>query len=307
MKLLDRLLDNLIAQHSTIAAKSAFAPEEALSHDFEKCEIAVLPIPYDKTSTYHKGADRGPEAMLEASQSVELYDIETASEVYRRGIYTLSPLVVSDSPEALFEKAKEVVSSLCARKKFPVILGGEHSISAGVVAGIANSCSNLSVLQLDAHGDTRESYMGSRFNHACVMARVREICPIVQVGIRAIDISEVAALNRERVFFAHAIHAASNDLAWQNQAISLLSPNVYVTIDLDCFDSSIMPSTGTPEPGGLTWQQVTTFLKLLAAKRSIVGFDVVELLPRESNPAPDFLAAKLVYQFLSYIFAQKCL
>ncbi len=291
-----------------VAARQRYAPpflgiseEEA---DFERAKIAVLPIPYDGTSTYHKGADRGPKALLEASAQVELYDIETASEVHHHGIATLAPLIAHSTVEELTEQIKLAVSFLVSEQKFPVVLGGEHSISPGVVSALTEFFNDISVLQLDAHGDTRESYLGSRFNHACAMARIREHVPIVQVGIRAIDASEAPRMDPSRVFWAHDILRAGDNLAWQTQVSKRLTSKVYVTIDLDCFDSSIMPSTGTPEPGGLDWYRVTSLLKRVALEHDVVGFDVVELLPRESNPAPDFLAAKLVHQFLSYCFSK---
>lgn len=272
--------------------------------DFTRARIAVLPVPYDRTSTYNKGADRGPAAMLAASSQVELYDIETDSEVYRNGIATLAPLVVDAPPEELFAAVQQATTAILSAEKFPVVLGGEHSITPGVVAALAAKYADLTVLQLDAHGDTRDSYHGSKYNHACAMARVHDYCRSVQVGIRAIDSSETKNLDRERVFFGHQV-ANPADLSWQPRVSSLLSPHVYVTIDLDCFDSSIMPSTGTPEPGGLNWYQVTSLLRLISRNHTVVGFDVVELLPRAEDPAPDFLAAKLVYQFLSYVFAAR--
>ena len=269
---------------------------------YDDSQIVLLPVPYDKTSTYSKGSDLGPEALIDASEQLEVYDIETASEVYKNGIATLASMVVDDEPEILYECVKDVTGALFDDSKFPVLIGGEHSITPGAVAAASKRFENLTVLQLDAHGDTRESYMGSRFNHACVMARVREICPAVQVGIRSIDTSEVNAMDMERVVFAHEICQSQSDKTWHDRVSSLLSDNVYVTIDLDCFDPSIIPSTGTPEPGGLDWYHVTGLLRQVSRKHRIVGFDVVELLPRQSNPAPDFIAAKLVYQFLSYIF-----
>ncbi len=272
---------------------------------FENAEICILPVPYDKTSSYHKGADRGPKAILEASTQVELYDIETASEVFRHGIITLAPIEFSGPPDEHHQILKEAVELILSWGKFPLVLGGEHSISSGIVAGMAKKYQNLSVLQLDAHGDTRASYLGSPYNHACVMARVKELCPVVQVGIRAIDQEEAPGFDPERTFFAYQIHAHGTDTSWQDQVIETLSANVYVTIDLDCFDSSLMPSTGTPEPGGLFWHQVMPLLYKLSRRRKICGFDVVELLPRPENPAPDFLAAKLSSQFLSYIFSSK--
>ncbi|MCB0343470.1 MAG: agmatinase [Bdellovibrionales bacterium] len=269
---------------------------------YSNSAIALLPVPYDLTSTYHKGADRGPQAIISASTALENFDIETETEVYRRGICTLEALEVTEGPEVLFEQVKTSVKALFEDKKFPVVLGGEHSVTVGAVAAAKESYPNLSVLQLDAHADTRETYHGSPYNHACVMARVREMCPMVQVGIRSLDGAEWSKLDRERVYFAHDVASASTG-AWLTEAVEQLSQDVWVTIDLDCFDPSIIPSTGTPEPGGLTWYQVTNLLKKTAESKRIVGFDVVELLPRASNPAPDFVAAKLIYQFLSYIWA----
>ena len=157
----------------------------------------------------------------------------------------------------------------------------------------------MTVLQLDAHADLRDEYDGSKFNHACVMARIKELCPAVQVGIRSMDISEKESIDPDKTFFAKDIVDTAD---WIQNVISLLSDNVYVTIDLDVFDPSIVPSTGTPEPGGLGWYEVLSLLKNLSSAKNIVGFDVVELCPNENNKAPDFLAAKLIYKFLSYNF-----
>lgn len=266
--------------------------------------IAVLPVPYDGTSTWKKGADKGPAALIDASTAVELYDIPTATEVYKRGIATLDAIAHKGSPEALADKVEAAVTKLFKDGKFPVVLGGEHSVSIGAFRAAAKSVENLSILQIDAHGDTRETYEGSPCNHACVMARARELCPITQVGIRAIDIEETAKLNPQRVFYGHQITAAADD-KWMDRVINQQSKNVYVTIDLDAFDPAYVPATGTPEPGGMTWQQVTSLLEKLCARRNVVGFDVVELLPHPAHWASDFLAAKLVYRFLSMVFAKR--
>jgi agmatinase len=266
--------------------------------------IAILPVPYDETSTWKKGADRGPAAIIAASAQVELYDIPTQTEVYRRGICTLEPIAFRGPPERLADLVDEQVRELFQNDRFPVLLGGEHSISIGAIRAAAACVPDLSVLQIDAHGDTRETYEGSPFNHACVMARARQWCPIVQVGIRAIDAAEVAAMKRDRVFFAHEI-AGRADLSWIDRAISRLTSNVYVTIDLDAFDPAFLPATGTPEPGGLNWYEVNELLQRVAAARNVVAFDVVELLPDEHHWASDFLAAKLVYRFLSVVFARR--
>jgi len=270
--------------------------------DPEGAAAAILPVPYDATSTWKKGADRGPAAILAASTQVELYDIETASEPFRHGIATLPPVQEAGAPEVLADEVERRVAQILQRDQVAIVLGGEHSVSIGAMRAAAAARPGLSVLQIDAHGDTRESYEGSRFNHACVMARARELCPVVQVGIRAVDASEVPGMDPERVFWGHELHG---DDHWIERAVALLGPEVYVTIDLDAFDPALMPATGTPEPGGMSWHQVTALLAAVTAARRVVGFDVVELLPQPGDHACDFLAAKLVYRFLAMIFAAR--
>ena len=272
-------------------------PEQYSSYD--NASIVILPLPYDQTSTWIKGADKGPEAVIQASANMELYDIETDSQVYLKGIFTDSPLQTALPPEGMANLVQERVTQLLKDDKFPVIVGGEHSVSIGAVKACAQKTKDMSVLQLDAHADLRDEYDDSKFNHACVMARVKEFCPAVQVGIRSMDASEKQSIDTEKTFFAKDILYNTD---WIDKVISLLSNNVYVTIDLDVFDPSIMPSTGTPEPGGLGWYDVLALLKELGSDKNIVGFDVVELCPNENNKAPDFLAAKLIYKFLSYNF-----
>jgi agmatinase len=265
----------------------------------EKAEIVILPVPYDRTSTWIKGSDKGPAAIIEASGNMELYDIETDYEVYRKGIYTADPLDGQMLPENMVEAVREKVRYYIQKSKYVVVIGGEHSVSIGSVMAHIEKNENLTVLQLDAHSDLRDEYEGSGYNHACVMARIVELCPIVQVGIRSMDFSEKAALDTRRVFFAEDIH---RDEDWIEKVISMLSEKVYITIDLDVFDPSIMPSTGTPEPGGLLWYDVIGLLRSVFNNKEVVGFDIVELCPDERNKAPDFLAAKLIYKLLSYKF-----
>ena len=267
-----------------------------------RSRIAVLPVPYDETSTWQKGADQGPQAIIDASAAVEWYDIPTGTEVCRRGIATLPPVDFKGSPEELADRVDAAVTGILDRHQFPVTLGGEHSISIGAIRAAARRYRNLSVLQIDAHGDTREEYEGSTHNHACVMARAREWCPIVQVGIRAVDAAEMERMERGRVFFAHEI-AGNPDDSWMGRAIAKLTGDVYVTIDLDAFDPSLLPATGTPEPGGLGWYEVDRFLQKVVAARNVVAFDVVELLPLPGQHASDFAAAKLVYRLMSLVFA----
>jgi agmatinase len=274
------------------AIPAEFAGEEA-------ARIVVLPVPYDETSTWIKGADRGPQAIIDASANMELFDIQTGSEVFRRGIFTAPAVTESTSPEAMVTAVRERVGGYLDRGKFVVVVGGEHSVSVGSIQAHAAHHPGLAVLQLDAHADLREEYEGSRFNHACVMARVREICPMVQVGIRSMDRAEQANLTAGSVFWAHDIAA---NPAWIDAVLARLPATCYVTIDLDVFDPAIMPSTGTPEPGGLFWYDVTRLLDAVSCRSRVVGFDVVELCPSDFNRAPDFLAAKLIYQFLSCCF-----
>jgi agmatinase len=263
--------------------------------------IVVLPVPYDETSTWMKGADRGPQAIIEASANMELFDIETGSEVFRRGIFTAPAVAENASPEAMVAAVRERVGAYLDRGQFVVTLGGEHSVSVGSIQAHAARHPGMAVLQLDAHADLREEYEGSRFNHACVMARVREIGPVVQVGIRSMDQAEQANLTAGSVFWAHDI-ACNAD--WIDGVLARLPATCYVTIDLDVFDPAIMPSTGTPEPGGLFWYDVTRLLQAVSRRCRVVGFDVVELCPSDHNRAPDFLAAKLIYKFLSWCFEQ---
>lgn len=267
---------------------------------YDRSKIVVLPVPYDGTSTWIKGADRGPEALLEASFTLENYDIETGSEVYLNGIFTAQPVTEKSSPEAMVNAVYQETAKHLADGKFQVLLGGEHSVTTGAVKAMYKKYPTLSVLQLDAHSDLRPTYEGSIYNHACVMNRVQEWCPIVQVGIRAMDKIEQPYMKPGTVFFSEAIW---NNTEWMDQAIDQLTDDVYLTIDLDAFDPSIMPSTGTPEPGGLMWYPVLTFLKKLMQKRNVVGFDVVELCPNPTEKSSDFLAAKLVYKLLSYKFS----
>ncbi|TFG45472.1 MAG: agmatinase [Candidatus Brocadiia bacterium] len=270
-------------------------PEEYSA--LENARVVVIPVPFDRTSTWLKGADKGPAAIIEASAHMELYDIETDSEVYKKGIFTAEPVDGQQLPEDMVEMVAEQVQKYLENDKFVVVLGGEHSVSIGSARAHVVNNADITVLQLDAHSDLRDEYEGSRYNHACAMARIVELCPVVQVGIRSMDSSEKKALDTNRVIFARDIFTNKN---WIEKVLSKLSENVYVTIDLDVFDPSIMPSTGTPEPGGLSWYDVLGLMRTVFENRNVVGFDGVELCPNKRNKAPDFLAAKLIYKLFSY-------
>jgi len=268
---------------------------------YETSAVVIQPLPFDKTSTWGKGADKGPRAIIDASRNMELYDIETNSEIYEKGIYTAKSINAT-TPEKLADASYEKIRRYLSDNKFVVSLGGEHSVSAGPIKAHMEKFKNASVLHLDAHSDRRDSYLGSKYNHACIMARVQEWCDsIVSVGIRSMDSSEIEKTKRDLIIYAHEIDQKNE---WIDKAIDYLRTDVYLTIDLDVFDSGIMPSTGTPEPGGLSWQQVNELIKKVAARKNIIGFDVVELAPNKYNKAPDFLAAKLIYRILSEKFSR---
>jgi len=266
----------------------------------ENSKIVILPVPYDMTSTWIKGADNGPDAIIEASAHMELYDIETDCEAFWHGIHTAPSVLEDESPEDMVQAVKERVASFLQKEKFIVVVGGEHSVSIGAIEAHSEKFPGMGVLQLDAHADMREEYEGSKNNHACVMARAKENCPTVQVGIRSMDREE--KIDSETIFFAHDIQGK---VSWMDEAIALLPEKVYITLDLDVFDPSIMPSTGTPEPGGLLWYETLTFLRRVFEEREVVGFDVVELCPNPTDKAPDFFAAKLIYKMLSYRFGER--
>ncbi|MFC2061222.1 agmatinase [Elusimicrobiota bacterium] len=263
----------------------------------ENSKIVIIPIPYGKTSSWIKGADKGPTAILEASANMELYDIETDSEVYIKGIHTDAPIIAYNAEE-LIKASRASVLLHINDGKFIVTIGGEHTVSIGPAMAHSEAYPDLTILHLDAHSDRRESYDNDSYSHACTMARIEDFTrKTVSVGIRSMDSSEKDSINSKRIIYAQEIY---NSDKWIDRTCDLLTDDVYVTIDLDVLDPSIMPSTGTPEPGGLSWYQILSLFKKIAAERNIVGFDVVELCPTD-NKAPDFLAAKLIYKLLSYI------
>ncbi len=269
-------------------------------YGYAESGIVILPVPYDETSTYIKGADKGPAAILEASPNLEFFDVETMSEAHLHGIFTADPITEKDSPEKLTEAVYRRVASLLEDRKFPVIIGGNHSVPIGAFRAFSEVFEDLTILQLDAHADLRPEYEGSKLNHACAMARAKEYAPIVQVGIRSMSKDELPYFQKDRMFFAADLYTNKN---LYKEALGLLTQNVYLTVDLDVLDPSLMPSTGTPEPGGPDYQELMNFLRNVIASRNLVGFDVVELCPSHANKSPDFVAAKMIYQLLSYKFS----
>lgn len=267
--------------------------------ELSKANVVLIPVPYDGTSTWQKGADKGPDAFLEASENMELYDIETDSEVYKQGVYLADPVTEDASPEAMVNSVHEVTKSFIAKNKFVTLIGGEHSISIGSIRAFNESFDNLTVLHIDAHADLRKEYEGTPYNHACAVYEASKTTNLIQVGIRSMDKSETLTMDSEKIFFAHEM--AQNEF-WMDNVIDLLGENVFITFDLDAFDPSILPATGTPEPGGLLWYETLEFLRLVFEEKNVVGFDIVELCPNENHPSSNFVAAKLYYKMLSYKF-----
>lgn len=280
----------------------SFAGIDAAFAGYENANILLQSIPYDGTSTWGKGSDKGFKAFLEAAENMELYDIETDSEVFRKGIHILEEIREKSSPETLYKQVLGKTSELLESGKFLSFFGGEHSISIGIIEAFNQKYADLSVLHLDAHADLRPSYMGSEFNHACAMHRASQTVNLVQVGIRSMDVSEKPFIDSEKCYCAHDMN---KDNTWMDDSIGQLTDKVYLSIDLDVLDPSIMPSTGTPEPGGLDWYTLMTYLRKLSQSKEIVGFDIVEFAPIKDLKAPNFLVAKLYYKLLSYIFSTK--
>ena len=279
-----------------------FCGEDGYCLDYEAASYEIIPVPYDETSTWVKGADKGPEAIIEASGTLEMYDIPTGLDVSKNGIFTGEEITEKSSPEALVAQVEARVALAIEKDKFPIVLGGEHSVSIGAFQAFAKAYPELSILQFDAHADLRQSYEGSIYNHACVMARGKELAPIVQVGIRSACQEDIDEMLPKSVFFRKDIR---NNTSWHTQVLSRLTEYVYLTIDLDVFDPSIMPSTGTPEPDGMLFEEVLTSKEKVAKEKTIVGLDVVELCPSKHTKAPDYLAAKLIYRILSIIEASR--
>lgn len=266
----------------------------------DTAKIFLQSIPYDGTSTWGKGADKGFEAFLDASENMELFDIETSTEVYKEGVYIWPDLGAFESPEDMYQRVYQQTKDLLKSGKFLSFFGGEHSISMGIIKAFNEKFENLTVLQIDAHTDLRPSYGGTAYNHACAVFEANQECNLIQVGIRSMDILEDQYLNRSKCYFMHDIAVAGND--WMDHSINQMTDHVYITLDLDAFDPSIMPATGTPEPGGFLWYNMLQYLKKVFKEKNVLGFDIVELAPIDGFRAPEFLVAKLYYKMLTYKF-----
>ncbi|WP_185869580.1 agmatinase [Blattabacterium cuenoti] len=278
--------------------KKTFAGISKKYATLEKSKIILILIPYDRTQTWKKGSKKGPKAFLSASEHMELYDIETNSEVYKRGIFISVPVLpTSISSKDMIDKVYNVTKKFLFKEKFVTIIGGDHSISIGSIRAFGEKYEDLSILHMDAHADLRSIYNGDPYNHACSMHEASKKYPLIQIGIRSMDFIEKKYVQKGNIFYMHKIY--KND-TWMKKAIHRLSKNVFISIDIDVFDPSIVPSTGTPEPGGLYWYTTLKFLKKVFKKKKIIGFDIVELLPNKKEPSSDFLTVKLYYKLLSY-------
>lgn len=269
--------------------------------DYDRAAAAVLPLPFEASTTYVRGTCRGPRAILEASSQVEHFDEELRTETCQAGIATMTPPPLEGRG---FNQASPLIEQAAAEVirdgKLLVAIGGEHSVTAPLVKAVKQGIGDLGVMQLDAHADLRETYEGSPHSHACVMRRVSELCPVVQVGIRSLSRQEAELIGAERraVFFAHKMRQDPN---WADHALALLPTKVYLTIDLDFFDPALIPAVGTPAPGGFGWHETLAFLRRLSRQRQVVAFDVVELCPIPGQVVSDFAAAKLIYRLIGYI------
>ena len=283
--------------------ENTYAGIPAENATYENSRVVLVTVPYDGTSTWGKGADKGPELFLDASENMELYDIETDSEPYLQGVYKAGEVTEKNSPERMVEevykKTKELIKD---RNKLFTLIGGEHSVSIGSIRAVGEEYHNLTVLQLDAHTDLRPEFHGSKNNHACAVFEANQKHKLVQVGIRSMDIEEKQYLPYKRVFFAHKI---AKNPHWIEDVLDKVSGDVYITIDLDAFDPSIAPSTGTPEPGGLEWYPTLKLLRKVFKKCNVVAFDIVELMDSPNAKPTAFLAAKLYYKMLAYYFKYK--
>ncbi len=273
-------------------SKESSAPEGA--------RVAILPVPYEATTSYMEGTRRGPEAIIAASRHVELYDHELQSEPFRVGIHTHRPLeLTAAGPEAALAELRDGYAEACEGGPLVILLGGEHTLTQVPLLYWADRLKDdFSVLQFDAHADLRDSFHGTRWSHACVMRRVVDRVRPVGVGIRAIDIEERRLIERLGLTMIYGEELGKP--GWQDRAMEALANNVYISFDVDFFDPAFVPSTGTPEPGGGTWEQATALLRRVFAERNVVAADVVELAPIPGLVAPDFLVAKLIYKMIGY-------
>jgi len=272
--------------------------------DLRHAKAVILPVPYDSTSEWRSGSRHGPQAVIDASEYLELYDLELDREIYKVGISTLprvEPLL--GSPQDMIDRVYKTVKDLILKEKFVVLLGGEHSLSLGAVRAFKEAFPTLSVLQLDAHADLRDEYLGTKHGQACVMRRILEVCPICQVGVRSLSWEEKQFSTQKKLksLYMSALVSSPASTDW---IIDSLSQDVYITIDVDVLDPSIMPAVGTPEPDGMSWRQILNILESVALRKHVVGVDLMEFCPAEGSSSCAFLLAKLAYKLIGCAVSQ---
>lgn len=287
-------------QRGTFLPQRVFAGLGPPYSDLQKAKAVVLPVPYDSTSEWRSGSRHGPQAIIDASEYLELYDLDLDREIYKAGICTLprvEPLL--GSPQGMIDRVYQIVRDLVQKGKFVVLLGGEHSLSLGAVRAFKEALPTLSVLQLDAHADLRNEYLGTKYGQACVMRRILEVCPICQVGVRSLSWEERQFSTEKQLNTLYMADLASNRVSIDRITESL-SQDVYITIDVDVLDPSIMPAVGTPEPDGMSWRQILDIVELVTRRKHVVGFDLMEFCPTAESSSCAYLLAKLGYKVIGY-------
>lgn len=302
----DSCADLFASMHEgTFLPPRAFAGLATQYSDFQRARAVIVPAPYDGTSEWRSGSRHGPQAIIDASQYLELYDLELDRETYQVGICTLPEIEPCfNTPEDMIDRVYSVIRNVVAGEKLPVMLGGEHSVTLGAVRACSEAYPGVSVLQLDAHADLRNRYLGTRYGQACVMRRILELCPISQVGVRSLSREEKQFITEQGLTTVYMCDLASG-ADHMKRLIDSLTENVYITIDVDAMDPSIMPAVGTPEPDGMSWRQVLDVLEAVALRRHVVGFDIMEFCPAQGPDACAYLLAKLTYRLIGYALPQR--
>ena len=280
----------------------ASIPEEFAK--LEQAKIVLIPVPFDGTSTIQKGADKGPDAFLSASNHLELYDIETETEVYQQGIYLADKVEDSVSPESLVDAVHQTTKKYIKKNKFVTVFGGEHAISIGTIRAFDEMFPSLTVLHIGAHANLRKTHNGTSLNNSCALNEANQVTNLIQVGIRSMSANEKTIADTEKTYFAHEMAV---DDTWVDSAIDQMTDHVFINFSLTGLDISIMPNTTAPLPGGLFWYETLDFLKQVFAEKNVVGFDIVDLCPTTKQKSSDFLAAKLYYKMLSYKFMDEAI
>jgi agmatinase len=289
----------------TFLPQRVFAGLEPPYSDLQQAKAVILPVPYDSTSEWRSGSRHGPQAIIDASEYLELYDLELDREIYKVGISTLprvEPLL--SSPQDMIDRVYKIVKDLIRKGKLVVLLGGEHSLSLGAVRAFKEAFPTLSVLQLDAHADLRDEYLGTKYGQACVMRRIFEICPICQVGLRSLSWEEKQFSTQKKLksLYMSDLLSSTTPTDWITDS---LSQDVYITVDADVLDPSIMPAVGTPEPDGMSWRQIMDIVKAVTLHKHVVGFDLMEFCPAEGPLSCAFLLAKLAYRLIGCAVSQE--